>query len=353
MEFLAKEERNFVVGQENKAEQILSNFGIKEGDPIAAPLLREIIMAKEKEIREGIARNFYHAIKGSLYRRRTQSIDSPYYLLRRPRQYAETSDNKELDFVWFLNTKAESTADKWARHGDLKLIFTFKADAKRIEEEEQKVTVMMFSGPGAFSLERIMLSDVSLESFDDPELRNGHSDIRAAEVQSERMVSYDNVRAFLKQVLREPELFPEADKRIDEIWREHGFPIEDAKNLKQSIYEFGNYDFTVRDGYSMIGQCLIIPHDFEVFVRLRFGIRLQRCELTGATQRLKSYSPEERAELAAEQEMASVHEASIYRSAAIIDWTSRQFRKTSPIPEITDLTHNESLKERIEITGEA
>ena len=178
---------------------------------------------------------------------------------------------------------------------------------------------------------------------------SGLSDIRDyAHVPSE-LASYENVKSFLEKVLKPLEKFDTADERINAIWLKHDFPLEDAIKLQQAISEFGNYEYSIRDGFTMTGLCLVIPREFESLVDRRFGIHLQHCELTGARQRHKEYSPEERAEFDAEREGVTVHEASIYRDTVIIDWTSRQFNRNNPIPEITDVNDSVALQQRIDI----
>ena len=332
---------------QNRTEEILSSFDLKEDKPISISVVREIILKNEKEITEGIARTFYHSIKSSLFARRIQAIRGTFYTVRRMR--VETPQKNILDFVWFLQNPRETQNKKWKQVEKPKLIFTFSMNTERISQEEQKDKMHSFTGTDTFQLEKISIGGVSFGDLNRKETRESIPNLRESDSPDNIFASYESIKEFLEVATKPDELFIEANSQIEKIWEKYRFPPEEAQKLKQAIHEFGNYDFKTRDGYGMIGKCLIVPSQFEEFVRSRFGIFLKHCELTGAKKHRESYSLEERAELDAEKAGSLIHEASIYKETMIIDWTSRQFGREKSIPEIIDLNDNPALKLRIEI----
>lgn len=329
-------------------EEILHEFGFKEGEAIPASKVREMILRYEKELTEGLARNYYHAIKSSLFRSRFQPIRSPYYLLKQEQHRNREQERQFVYFMWFLETEAKEGKDVWSKNDEYKVVFIYSVDQARIDDEEKYHREDSFTGYDAFHMENILIGDMPLGTF------NARKDVRSLpnihEVRSNHTdLSYENIRVFLERALRPPETFVDAEEQIEKIWDEHHFPEKDAKALKQAIWEFGNHDFLEREGFRMVGSCLAIPLRFVDLVKERYGIELLECELTGAHNMRQDYSAEELAELADERAETAVHNATIYKKTVIIDWTSRQLDKRKPIPEIVDITKHPRLQERIEI----
>lgn len=294
-----------------EAKTVLHEFGFQEGTPVPAIKVREMILKYEKEIIAGLARNYYHNIKKSLFYPKLQATRSPYYVMRQESHRRRGQEHQYLDFMWFLETKADELKDARSQNDEFKIVFTFCADQARIEDEEQKSTLEMFTGYDIFRVEKIMFGTIPMITFNQrgdveslPELREVNPGTKT--------LSYGNVRKFLECTLYPPELFENANTRLDQMWTKHGFPIKDARLLKQAIWEFGNHDFLEREGYRMIGRCLTIPRDFISFMKKRHGIELLECELTGARKSRLELDPEEIAELAAEQAGMVVHMACVY-----------------------------------------
>lgn len=308
------------------AEEILSEYKLQERELISAAEVEQIIEKYKAEIAEGVSRMFYHSIKSSLIHRRLQSVREPIYHLKRRSPKEETGHNI-LDFIWYLKTQAKTSEDRWQQNQEPKLIFTYSMSHSRANQEEQQGTTALFTGTDAFKLEKIDLVD-----FD-----------------GSKSASFENFKELLR-VLQPPETFAQADLEIDRIWRQYGLLPEDAAKLKQAISEFGNFDFKLRGGLEMSGACLTTLNDFERLVEFRHGIKLNNCELTGARKRRENYSSGERAELDREKSASSVHYASIYQNKVIIDWTSRQYDKDKPIPEIIYLDDRPELKSQIKIS---
>ncbi|MDO9231388.1 MAG: hypothetical protein Q7U36_02830 [bacterium] len=336
--------------KKNKAQEILEFYNVHEGDEVPGAILKRIIKDNESDIIEGISRNFYHTIKGQISTHYATPTRTPYMLMLRPNQYRESEKNNEIDFVWFLNTKAETQDERWEQNNEDKLIFSFSADKEKVDYEVPWGLNQKFTGYDYFSLDCISVRHGSLTDIRNKNNTEDFCDIRTTqnEIKSLKPIAYDNIKTFLEQVLKDPEKFDEANIQIDKIWAEHNLPLEDAAKLKQAISEFGNHEYRERNGFKMIGHCLIIPNSFIYFVKRRFGIDLNKCELTGARESEKSFSPEERNELLAEKAGISVHYAAIYNDLVVIDWTSRQFRDVS-VPEIIDLSKDKELENRIEI----
>lgn len=334
----------------NKAQEILEYYGIHKGVEVPGSILKNIIKDNEKDITEGISRNFYHTIKGQISTHYVTPTRTPYMLMLRPNKCKESKKNNEIDFIWFLNTKAETQDERWKQNDEDKLIFSFSADKERIDHEVSRGLDQKFTGYDCFSLERISVTYSSLADIKNKNSTEDFCDIRTTqtEIKSQKPIAYDNIKNFLEQVLKNPEKFIEANTQIDQIWAEHDLPLEDAKKLKQAIFEFGNHEYKERNGFAMIGKCLVIPNDFIHFVKSRFGIDLNECELSGARESEKSLSLEERNELLAEKTGRTAHYAVIYKNLVVIDWTSRQFRDVA-VPEIIDLSKNKKLENRIDI----
>jgi hypothetical protein len=330
------------------AKSILAEFGCKEGESILATKLREMVLAYETEITDGLARNYYHPIKGSLFLQRKQPISSPYFVLHQEGHRRSGQRRQRLDFIWFLEKRAESLAEVRKQNDEYKIVFEYSANQGRIDEETQNESFQSFTGYDAFHLEKISLGPIPMSTFTQREEVAVLPDIHRV-----RPISYpltfENIRVFLERALRPAETFAEADAQIDGVWAKHGFPLKDARSLKKAIWEFGNHDYVERDGFRMIGRCLTVPGNFEELLRTRFGIALLRCETSGARIRISAYDAEELAELRAERAATSTHEASIYQKMIIIDWTSRQFDQKRAIPEIIDVTEDSKLRERLEI----
>jgi len=324
----------------------LADFSLSEHEPVPDATLHKLIKQNQSVIVEGLARNWYHPIKITLYEKRWQLIHGKNFAILPVTAREENPELMQADIVWFLDDPA--SGDHWKRKDGYKLIIACSVDMNRVRSEERKGRDGMprFIGTDAFAIDRIFTNQALLKDLRDRKTREAALNMHSS---NQNRASYEVVKEFLEGALVPPEQFPEAGERIEAIFKKHSFPPAEAEKIKQAIWEFGNYDFKTRNGFEMIGSCLVIPGQFESFVKERYGIDLQRCELSGAHKRQEDYTPEELAELASEKAGTSVHEASIYQKTAIIDWTSRQYDNRLPIPEIVDLNEDKGLQERIEI----
>jgi len=329
------------------AESVMREFDWKEGGPIPFTSVREMVLKYEKEISEGLARNSYHLIKSTIYSRLSGTRATP--VLGGCMQQREFTDRMQTLHAYFIHVLQDEPKNQHPEAESCRLVFSYVADVERIAREYRQSSDRTFTGYDAFQKEKILFERLPRGIFSGRQSAiDALPDIHDSAA-PQGFAEYDKMKSFLIHVLRPPEVFAEANAQIDKIWERHHFPLKEARALKQAIWEFGNHDFKQRGGFEMIGQCLVIPSQFEQFLQRRFGITLQSCELTGAKKRRASYDPEERAELDAGSWGTSVHEASIYQRTVSIDWTSRQFDSSLPIPEIIDLRTDKRLRDRIEI----
>lgn len=328
-------------------ESVLQEFGWTEGEPILLSSVREMVLKYERELWQGLARNSYHLIKSTIYGRMDGLRATPG--LGGCLQQRELTNDTQTLHAYCLNML--DRRPETYRPGDarLQMAFVFAAEVDRIRRERREMTEQSFSGYDAFRPEKILFGKIPLQVFYGRQSAvDALPDMRHAPIPA-GFAEYEAIHRFLRHALNPAETFEGANARIDEIWERHRFPLLEARALKQAIWEFGNHDFLERRGYHLIGSCLVTPHRFEDLMKRRFGIELRSCELTGARKARENYDPEERAELDAGRWGMKVHEASIYRGTVIIDWTSRQFDSSLPIPEIIDVTLNKGLMDRIEI----